>query len=70
MKLSEDKKQTVEDTDRTKIDFEGIDCEFSDLKLGGTIISGHLHNQNNRVTIIRHGSFAVTLERKNGESKD
>ena len=60
----------VEDIDRTKIDFEGTDCEFSDLKLGGTIISGHLHNQNNRVTIIRHGSFAVTLERKNNDKKD
>ena len=40
------------------------------MKLGGTIISGHLHNQNNRVTIIRHGSFAVTLERKSIDNKD
>ena len=46
----------------TKLVFEGVDCDFSDHK-SGTIVSGLFHNEKNRVTIIKQGSMAITLER-------
>ena len=29
----------------------------------GTLLQGYLHNENDRITIIRDGSFAITFER-------
>ena len=45
---------------RIELDFTGLYSNFLDSK-GGSILSGHLHNQNNRLTIIRQGSLAITF---------
>ena len=52
LKLDEDPKQIATEENKTELDFEGIDADLYDPKKSGLILSGYLHNEKKRVTII------------------
>ena len=61
LKLDEDKNQKASDEDKTRLNFQGVECLFDDTRKG-IIIDAHIHNDDSRVTIIREGYLAITFE--------
>ena len=61
IQLNDQKDQKPKALDKTRLDFTGVECDFSDRKRG-TILNAFLHNNNERVTIVKQGSLALTFE--------
>ena len=61
LQLNEEAGQLAKYSDKIRLNFQGVECLFDDLRKG-IIIDAHLHNENNRVTIIREGYLAITFE--------